>query len=386
MNDEGFGPGNLPYGVDDEGHVLVAWRDEVLDLVHAEGLDVGRDVWASGSLNAFFDLGPAAWATTRSQLRAVAARQPARARRRRAGVRLVRPFDVGDVADFYASREHATNMATMLRPGQDPLPEAWLHLPIGYHGRAGTVIVSGCDVARPAGVLRAGEVGPTSRLDVEVEIGFVVGTTVPRGRSVSAAEADRHIFGVVLVNDWSARDIQSFEYRPLGPFLGKSFATSVSPWVVPLAALDPWRVPGPRQDPAPVGYLRQPEPRGLDVRLRLEVNGTPLSTVSSAGLYWSAAQQLAHLTANGAGVRAGDLFASGTISGAERGSEGSLMELTGNGAQPVVLADGSRRSWVADGDTVTIRGWCEPRGGAPGLSLGEVSSTVVPCGGEVLCR
>jgi len=347
----------------------VAFGEEVIDLASAEGLDVGPDVWTSGSLNAFMALGPDAWSHTRSQLQSVAARQPARARRPRPEARLVLPWEIGDYADFYASREHAEAMGRLLRPGEDPLPAAWLHVPMGYHGRAGTVVVSGSPVPRPAGML-PGQTepvfGPTARLDVEVELGFVVGTTIPRGRTVPARAADSNIFGVVLVNDWSARDIQSFEYRPLGPFLGKSFATSVSPWVVPLAAFDPWRVEGPVQMPEPADYLKAGEPRGLEVKLSLAVNGSVISTVSSGGLYWSMAQQLAHLTVNGAGLRAGDLFASGTISGALRGSEGSLMEKYGGEA------------WLADGDTVTITGWCGERSRRAWISLGEVVGKVVP--------
>ena len=374
MNDRGFGLDNLPYGVDRDGHVVVALGDEVIDLAEAEGLDVDREVWRSGSLNAFFALGPDAWNRTRAQLRSVVPEQPARARRARAGVSLVLPWEVGDYADFYSSREHAEAMGRLLRPNEDPLPPAWLHLPIGYHGRAGTVVVSGSAIPRPAG-LRPGAAGPTfgptERLDVEVELGFVVGTPVPRGQSVTARDSERHIFGVVLVNDWSARDIQAYEYRPLGPFLGKSFATSVSPWVVPLAALERWRVDGPVQEPEPADYLKVAEPRGLDVRLRLAVNGTVFSDISSRDLYWSAAQQLAHLTANGAGVRAGDLFATGTISGRQPGSEGSLMEKFRAGR------------WLADGDTVTISGWCGDPDAGEVVSLGEVTGTVVPYGQEV---
>jgi fumarylacetoacetase len=368
----GYGPANLPYGVDQSGRVVVAYGDQVIDLASVEGLDVGPEVWTSGSLNAFMALGPDAWARTRAQLQQVVAGQPARARRPLAEARLTLAWEVGDYTDFYASRQHAEAMGRLLRPGEDPLPPAWLHLPIGYHGRAGTVVVSGSPVPRPAGLLPAegGAVfGPTARLDVEVELGFVVGTTVPRGQSIPARDADRYVFGVVLVNDWSARDIQSFEYRPLGPFLGKSFATSVSPWVVPLAALEPWRVDGPVQDPRPADYLRVDEPRGLDVGLSLAVNGSVLSNMTAAGLYWSMAQQLAHLTVNGAGVRAGDLFASGTISGGRAGEEGSLMEKYAGGR------------WLADGDRVTIRGWCGDPGRGPWLSLGEVDGTVVGHGG-----
>jgi fumarylacetoacetase len=210
---------------------------------------------------------------------------------------------------------------------------------------------------------------------VEVELGFVVGVGSPRGTRIPVEAADRHVFGVVLLNDWSARDIQAFEYQPLGPFLGKSFATSVSPWVVPLAALDPWRVPGPAQDPDPARYLQAPEPRGLDIRLELTINGQVVSAMSSAGLYWSMAQQLAHLTVNGSGVRAGDLFASGTISGPVPGTEGSLMEMSATTPR-----------WLEDGDEVSITGWCGDRSGLTWLSLGEVTGRVVPYGTEVSDR
>ena len=349
----------LPYGVDDHGHVVVARRDEVFDLARFDGLDVGREIFSAGALNPFIGLGPNAWALTRRQIEAGLDGQPSSVRRPISDVRLVLPWEVGDYADFYSSREHVEAMGRMLRPGEDPLPPAWLHLPIGYHGRAGTVIVSGEPVYRPSGIRTAGGpgYGPSGRLDVEVELGFVVGVGVPRGQSITAAEAERHIFGMVVLNDWSARDIQAFEYRPLGPFLGKSFATSVSPWVIPWSDLESVRVAGPAQDPEPADYLKAAEPRNVDVRLQLSVNGSVVSEMTSAGLYWSPAQQLAHLTANGAGVRAGDLFATGTISG---GGPGSLMELW----------EGQR--WLADHDVVTIEGWCGD------ASIGTVSAEVLP--------
>jgi fumarylacetoacetase len=302
----------------------------------------------------------------------------------RVDLRLILPWETGDYADFYASRQHATNVGRLLRPGTDPLPPAWRYLPIGYHGRAGTIVVSGSDIPRPAGLLGpTPEFGPSRRLDVEVELGFVVGAGSRRGQPIAVGNADRHVFGVVIVNDWSARDIQAFEYQPLGPFLGKSFATSVSPWVVPLPALGPWRVEGPLQDPEPAAYLKAGEPRGLDVHFSLAINGHEVSTMSSADLYWSMAQQLAHLTVNGSGVRAGDLFASGTISGSVPGSEGCLLELTSGGQHPLRLGDGTTRTWVEDGDLVTISGWCGSRSEPHWLSLGEVTGRVVPHGTEV---
>jgi fumarylacetoacetase len=354
----------LPYGVDAAGHVVVAWGDEVVDLFRFEGLDVSRDVFGSGSLNAFMALGPDAWSLTRRQIEAAVAAQPAEARRPAESVRLVLPWEVADYVDFYTSREHVEAMGRMLRPGEDPLPPAWLYQPLGYHGRAGTVIVSGEPVPRPWGMRpgREGPVyGPTERLDVEVELGFVVGQALPRRQTLAAGDAERHIFGMVVLNDWSARDIQAFEYRPLGPFLGKSFATSVSPWVVPFGALEPFRVPGPLQAPEPAPYLKVAEPRNIDVRLRLSVNDNVKSSMSSSGLYWSPGQMLAHLTANGSGLRVGDLFATGTISGSGPGEEGSLME-AGRGGD-----------WLADGDRVTIEAWC---GDEPGGAVeAEVTSS-----------
>lgn len=336
----------LPFGVDDAGHVVVAWHDDVVDLAVFEGLDAGREVFAAGRLNDFMALGPEAWTLTRRQIIEKIDLQPQAARRPLPAVRLVMPWEIGDYADFYASRPHVEAMGRALRPGEDPLPPAWLHLPVGYHGRAGTVIVSGEPVYRPHGIRQSPDgpaYGPSGRLDVEVELGFVVGVPVPRGRTVSAAEAEDHIFGMVLLNDWSARDIQAFEYRPLGPFLGKSFATSVSPWVVTMEDLKPFRTAGPVQDPEPAPYLKTAEPRNVDVRLRLSLNGTAVSEVTSGGLYWSPAQMLAHLTANGAGVRVGDLYGSGTISD---GGDGSLMERWHG------------RRWLEDGDVVAIDGWC----------------------------
>ncbi|MBO0730500.1 MAG: fumarylacetoacetate hydrolase family protein [Acidimicrobiaceae bacterium] len=353
--------------------MVVAWGDRVVDLSALDGLDVGAECWGSGSLDAFFALGPDAWAATAAQLQArLVEPVPPGAVRARSDASMVLPFTVADYVDFYASEAHATHMGQLLRPGTDPLPRAWRHLPLGYHGRAGTVVASGTPIVRPSGLLGPCSYGPSQRLDVEVELGFVIGAGSAPGRPVPVDRAETHVFGVVLVNDWSARDIQAFEYQPLGPLLGKSFATSISPWVVPLAALAPFRVDGPAQDPPPAAHLRAIEPRGFDVRLELELCGTVVSRTSAADLYWSVAQLVAHLTSNGAALRAGDLLASGTISGWEPATQGSLMELTRAGADPIPLADGTERSWLEDGDTVVIRGWA----GEEGLSLGEVSGTI----------
>jgi fumarylacetoacetase len=296
------------------------------------------------------------------------------------------PFTVGDYVDFYSSLEHATNLGRILRPDGEPLLPNWRHLPVGYHGRSGTVVVSGTAVHRPAGQTMppgadAPVFGPSRMLDVEVEVGFVTGDGPAPGTPVAVGDAEEHIFGLVLVNDWSARDIQSWEYQPLGPFLAKSFLTSVSPWVVPLRALAPWRVDGPAQVPEPLPYLRAQEPRGLalDLELRLRTARmiaageapTLVSSVDFSGMYWSMAQQLAHLTVNGATIRAGDLCASGTVSGSTPGSEGSLMERTWRGTRPLVLPNGEERGFLEDGDEVTITGRCGP------VDFGSVIGTVV---------
>jgi fumarylacetoacetase len=271
------------------------------------------------------------------------------------------PFTVADYVDFYSSLEHATNLGRMFRPDAEPLLPNWRHLPVGYHGRAGTVVVSGTPIRRPQGQAKppdadAPSFGPSRRLDVELELGFVVGVPSRLGEPVAAAAFAEHVFGVVLVNDWSARDLQAWEYVPLGPFLGKSFATSVSAWVTPLSLLEDRRVPAPTQEPEPLPHLRVEGDWAFDLPLEVELNGTVISRGNARGLYWTMPQQLAHATSNGASIRTGDLMASGTISGAERGSEGSLIELTRNGAEPLRLDDGSERTFLEDGDEVVLRG------------------------------
>jgi fumarylacetoacetase len=283
------------------------------------------------------------------------------------------PFTVADYVDFYSSLEHATNVGRIFRPDAEPLLPNWRHLPVGYHGRAGTVAVSGTPVRRPQGQAKPPHVdapvfGPSQRLDLELELGFVVGTPSRRGEPVPTSAFAEHVFGVVLLNDWSARDVQSWEYVPLGPFLGKSFATSISAWVTPLALLEERRVPSPPQEPEPLPYLRVEGDWALDLPLEVELNGTVIARGNTRGLYWTMPQQLAHATSNGAGLRTGDLMGSGTISGSTRGSEGSLLELTRNGEEPIRLEDGSERSFLEDGDEVVLRG--EP--------LGEVRGRIVP--------
>jgi fumarylacetoacetase len=325
---------------------------------------------AAGGLDALLPQGREAW--DRATEEAVAAADAGNAIPL-GDIRPVLPFTVADYVDFYSSLEHATNLGRMFRPDSEPLLPNWRHLPVGYHGRAGTVVVSGTPVRRPQGQSKSPDAdtptfGPSRRLDIELELGFVVGVPSTLGQPVPASAFREHVFGVVLVNDWSARDIQAWEYVPLGPFLGKSFATSVSAWVTPLALLADRRVPAPEQDPEPLPHLSVAGDWAFDIPLEVELNGTVVSHGNARGLYWTMPQQLAHATSNGASVRTGDVMASGTISGLERGSEGSLIELTWNGQEPLNLDDGSERTFLEDGDEVVLRG--EPLGEVRGRILG----------------
>jgi fumarylacetoacetase len=298
-------------------------------------------------------------------------------------VRMQLPFTVADYVDFYSGEQHAINAGRIFRMGQRALSPNWRHLPVGYHGRAGTVVVSGTPIRRPNGQRRCQdgtvEFGPSTALDFEAEIGWVVGAPSAQGEPVALADFRDHVFGVCLVNDWSARDLQRWESTPLGPFLGKSFATSVSPWVVPLDALDAARVPPPARDPRPLPYLddTDAEPWGLDITLEVRLNGQLISRPPFTGMYWTPAQQLAHLTVNGASLRTGDLFASGTVSGPERDQWGSLLEISWNGEDPLTLPDGSTRTFLADGDEVSISATAPVPGGGV-IGLGEVRGQVVP--------
>jgi fumarylacetoacetase len=365
----GWGIDNLPYGVfsraGESPRVGVRYEDSVLDLASA----LHDEVFATGSLNAFLARGRAAWHDTRRLIQNKLATdfgvvEPHLVPLDRVALHL--PVEVADYVDFYASLDHATNMGRIFRPDAEPLLPNWRHLPVGYHGRAGTVVVSGTPVRRPSGQLRAGVFGPSAKLDIEAELGYVVG--VPSALGVPAGPFEEHVFGVTLLNDWSARDIQGWEAQPLGPFLGKSFATSISPWVTPLEALP--RIPGRPQDPEPLGYLRRSADWGLDIAVEVRLNGEVVSRPPYRSMYWTPDQMLAHLSVNGAALRTGDLFASGTISGPTRAERGSFMELSWNGAEPLKLADGSVRTFLEDGDTVTISATAGP------VKLGEVSGTV----------
>lgn len=296
------------------------------------------------------------------------------------------PVAIGDYTDFYSSREHATNVGTMFRGAENALMPNWLHLPVGYHGRSSSIVASGTPIRRPMGQMRPKPdeppvFGASKQLDIELETAFITFGGKPLGQRITAAEAEDYIFGMVLFNDWSARDIQSWEYVPLGPFLGKNFGSSISPWVVTLDALEPFRAAGPAQDPQPLPYLQVPGPHGFNISLEatLQPKGGKESVICRTNfnyLYWSMAQQLAHHTVNGCNVRAGDLMASGTISGPAQDSFGSLLELTWRGTRPLKLRDGGERKFLEDGDTVVIRGHCGNNGLR--IGFGEVRGEVLP--------
>ncbi|MGI8993219.1 MAG: fumarylacetoacetase [Nocardioidaceae bacterium] len=389
----GFDVDHLPYGVfavgDDAPRVGVRIGDYVLDLAPVAASDLMSEVelLAAPTLGPLLAAGRPAWTALRGWLTAVLTDRSERSAVEPhlvpcSEVALHMPFEVADYVDFYCSLEHATNVGRIFRPNAEPLLPNWRHLPVGYHGRAGTVVPSGTPVVRPCGQRKAASdpapsYGPSQRLDIEAEIGFVVGTPSRLGNPVPVAAFADHVFGMTLLNDWSARDIQAWEYVPLGPFLGKSFATSISPWVTPLDALEPARTPLPGQDPEPLAYLRVDEPAGYDIDVAVTWNGTVVSRPPYASMYWSPAQMLAHMTANGASLRTGDLFASGTISGAVREQRGSLLELSWGGAEPIRLDDGGTRTFLEDGDEVTLSA------SAPGalggrITLGEVTGRILP--------
>ncbi|MER7015090.1 fumarylacetoacetase [Saccharopolyspora sp. NPDC000359] len=377
-----FGLANLPYGVfstpGTEPRVGVRVGDSVVDLAAT----LGDGVFAQPTLNAFMAQGHDRWVRVRQQVtELVTGEVPDAAVHPVSAVRLHLPIEVADYVDFYASEHHATNLGRLFRPNAEPLMPNWKHLPVGYHGRGGTVVVSGTDIVRPRGQRRAPDedaptFGPCRRLDVEAELGFVVGTGSELGTPVPTGEFATRVFGAVLVNDWSARDIQAWEYVPLGPFLGKSFATSISPWVVPLLALEQARVATPAQVPAPLPYLAETEPWGLDVDLSVSWNGHEVSRPPYREMYWSPAQMLAHLTVNGATTRTGDLYASGTISGPEADQRGAFIELTWGGRDPVRLGD-QERTFLEDGDEVTITATA-PGAGGTRIGFGEVTGRVLP--------
>ncbi len=393
--DHPFGIAALPYGSytaarhAEEFRIGVAIGDRVLDLTTAcdRLLPARAHLFSSGSLDDFLASGDLAWAGVRTELTTWLSQD----RYREAiedllvpadAVALRLPFTVGDYADFYASEYHATNAGLILRPGSRPLSPNWKHMPLGYHGRSGTVVVSGTAIRRPCGqILQDGNEAPvfaaSGRLDFEAELGFVVGEASYPGEHVPAGRFAEHVFGVCLVNDWSARDIQGWESVPLGPFAGKSFGTSISPWVLPLAALEHARIRPPSRDAELLPYLTESADWGLDIDLEVRLNGHLLSRPPYSAMYWSPAQMLAHLTGNGAHVRSGDLYASGTVSGPEPSQWGCLLELSWRGTRPVPLPDGTSRAWLLDDDEVTITASAAGPDGTR-IGLGSVTGCVLP--------
>jgi fumarylacetoacetase len=306
---------------------------------------------------------------------------------RMADVKMHMPIAVAGYTDFYASKEHATNIGIIFRGKDNALQPNWLHMPVGYNGRASTVVVSGTKVKRPRGQLKPANVeapsfGPCKRLDFELEMGAIIGQPSAMGAMLSEAQAEAMIFGFVLLNDWSARDIQQWEYVPLGPFQGKAFATSISPWVVTREALEPFRVRGPEQYPAPLGYLQQAKPNNYDLQLDVDLRTRGMTEpmricrTNFKYMYWSSVQQLMHHASSGCAMNIGDLLGSGTISGPEKRQRGSLMEISWNGTEPIELPGGSTRTFLEDGDSLSLRGWCQGDGYRVGF--GEVEGMIVP--------
>jgi fumarylacetoacetase len=393
--DHPFGLATLPYSSYTAAHhaeefrVGVAIGDGVLDLTTAtDRLLPGRaHLFSSGSLDAFLAAGDGAW----TQVRADVTRWLSEDDFRPAiedlivpagAVQLRLPFAVADYVDFYASEHHATNVGRIFRPDGEPLAPNWKHMPVGYHGRAGSVVVSGTDVRRPCGQSRPPGAdlpvyGACQQLDFEAELGFVVGAHSHLGEPVPVERFAEHVFGVCLVNDWSARDIQRWESVPLGPFLGKSFATTISPWIVPLAALEQARIRPPSRDAKQIDYLVETADWGLDIDFEVRLNGHLIARPPYSAMYWSPAQMLAHMTGNGAALRSGDLYASGTVSGPGPGERGSLIELGWNGKQPITLPDGSTRSWLNDGDEITISATA-PGPDCARIGFGAMTGCILP--------
>jgi fumarylacetoacetase len=372
-----------------EPRVGVAIGDRVLDLSAATyRLLTGRtDLMSSGRLDTFLAAGDRAW----EQIRGAVTRWLSHDEYREALEDLVvpaadatmhMPFAVADYVDFYASEYHASNVSRIFRPGGEPLTANWKHQPTGYHGRAGTVVVSSTPVRRPYGPYRSPDAaapvfGPSARLDFEAELGFVVGVETVLGEPVPVNRFAEHVFGVCLVNDWSARDIQAWESVPLGPFLGKSFATTISPWVLPIVALEHARVRPPSRDTELLPYLAESVDLGLDIEFEVRLNGHVISRPPYVGMHWSPAQMLAHMTVNGASLRTGDLYASGTVSGPEPGQRGCLLELSWGGSQPLALPDGTTRAWLEDGDELSITAAAAGPDGAR-VGLGEARGQIMP--------
>lgn len=394
---------NLPYGVfqpqGEHARVGVAIGTEVLDLAALEAAGLlptgAQNVFGQTSLNAFIALGRPVWQQVRARLQQLLSADCAELRDNtalrakafypQASVSMLLPIEVPGYTDFYSSKEHAYNVGCMFRDPKNALMQNWSELPVGYNGRASSVVVSGTDLVRPSGQIKLpNEERPVfsacRKLDFELETGFIVGKATALGEPIAIEEAENHIFGMVLLNDWSARDIQQWEYVPLGPFNSKTFGTSISPWVVTLEALEPFRCASPVQEPQPLPYLRENTANNYDIKLQVAIatdgSETVISNTNFKYMYWSMMQQLTHHTIAGCNVRVGDLMGSGTISGPEKDSRGSLLELTWNTTEPLTLANGEQRGFLEDGDTLIMRGHCQKDGLR--IGFGEVRGTVLP--------
>jgi len=400
-----FSLDNLPYGVfTSSGHpqpeVGVALGDRVVSLTRLEALNLlklSRPVFGEGKLNSFMSLGQDSWRKLRQFLQIELSQNSKlfnadatlldRVLLKRSDIKMKLPFDIAGYTDFYSSKEHATNMGTMFRGKDAALFPNWSHMPIGYDGRASSIVVSGTDIVRPKGQSKgdadpAPKFGPSRALCCELELGTVIGSGSRMFEPIPIAQASEHVFGFVLLNDWSARDIQKWEYVPLGPFLGKNFATSISPWVVTLEALRPFLCEGPIQDPSPLEYLKSNSPYNLDINLEILLKtptmGRPeaISKTNSRLLYWNFCQQIAHHTSNGCNLACGDLLGTGTISGSEPGTYGSMIELSWAGKTPIQLSSGETRIFLEDGDTLYMRGVAQKDNLR--IGFGEVTGTVLP--------
>ena len=400
---------NIPFGIycpkgGGDLHVATAIGDYVLDLACLDdaglfsGTEIeGTEVFHEPTLNAFMSMGRKAWKDTRKRISELLSEGNSTLQDDKQLCKLALipmkdtemqlPVDIGDYTDFYSSREHASNVGTIFRGPENALMPNWLHLPVGYHGRASSVVLNGTDLVRPKGQSKSPDMpapsfGDSKRMDFELEMGVFIGTGNNLGETVSVDDGEEHIFGLALVNDWSARDIQAWEYQPLGPFLAKNFATTVSPWIITLEALEPFRCSGPKQDPEPLEYLRNNNDSTFDINLGIYLKTEKMnsydciSTSNYNYLYWDMCQQLAHHTITGCNLRTGDLLASGTISGPEKDNRGSMLELTWGWSEPIKLSNGEERIALEDGDTVMLKGWCQGKGYRVGF--GECRGQLLP--------
>lgn len=394
---------NIPFGIYSDNsvkhHACSAIGDYIIDLFELESADVfdiNRGVFEEQYLNSFIDLGKTVTNSVRQKLIELLTDENSvlkkdaslfnRVCKKQNSVKMLLPVRIGDYTDFYSSIDHATNIGTMIRDPKNALMPNWKHLPVGYHGRASSICVSGHSFHRPKGQQKPADAevpvyGPSKLLDIELETAFIIGKSTEMGDSVTTAQADDYIFGMVLFNDWSARDIQTWEYVPLGPFLSKNFASTISPWIVTLEALEPFRVKGYVQDPPLLPYLQYSGDKNVDINLEVYLkpeNGEENLMIQSnyKYMYYTMEQQLAHHTVNGCNINVGDMMASGTISGPQPSEYGSFMELTWRGTKPVKLKDGSERKFVNDNDTITMRGFCEKDGVR--IGFGDCTAKVLP--------